>query len=57
MPSESLVIIQELKFIRIHRESGWLTEIDPDNAIANTRVMGVVIGGILGGPIVGLEQV
>lgn len=34
--------------------SGWLTGIDPDNAIANTRVMGVVIGGILGGPVVGL---
>lgn len=33
--------------------SGWLMGIDPDNAIANTRVMGVVIGGILGGPIVG----
>ncbi|MFJ8064131.1 LytS/YhcK type 5TM receptor domain-containing protein [Psychrobacillus sp. NPDC096426] len=34
--------------------SGWLVGIDPDNAIANTRVMGVVIGGILGGPVVGL---
>lgn len=34
--------------------SGWLLGIDQDNAIANTRVMGIVIGGILGGPVVGL---
>ncbi len=33
---------------------GWLSSVDPDNALANTRVMGVVIGGLLGGPMVGL---
>ncbi|MBP1995085.1 sensor histidine kinase [Paenibacillus eucommiae] len=32
----------------------WLMEVDPDNAIANTRVMGVGMGGLLGGPLVGL---
>ncbi|XHU85489.1 sensor histidine kinase [Peribacillus muralis] len=32
----------------------WHTEIAPDNAIANTRIMGVAIGGLLGGPFVGL---
>ncbi|WMX54941.1 sensor histidine kinase [Peribacillus sp. R9-11] len=35
-------------------ESVWHTEIAPDNAIANTRIMGVAIGGLLGGPFVGL---
>ncbi|GAA3331753.1 hypothetical protein GCM10020331_089570 [Ectobacillus funiculus] len=28
--------------------------VEPANAIANTRVMGVGIGGLLGGPLVGL---
>lgn len=32
----------------------WLLQLDEDSAIANTRVMGVVIGGLLGGPMVGL---
>lgn len=32
----------------------WHAEIAPDNAIANTRIMGVAIGGLLGGPFVGL---
>jgi two-component system sensor histidine kinase LytS len=36
------------------RSQDWLTNIDKHNAIANTRIMGVVIGGLLGGPIVGL---
>ncbi|MBB4827068.1 two-component system sensor histidine kinase LytS [Sporosarcina luteola] len=33
---------------------GILLDIEPNNAIANTRVMGAVIGGLLGGPVVGL---
>jgi two-component system, LytTR family, sensor histidine kinase LytS len=32
----------------------WLLEMDGENAIANTRIMGVTIGGLLGGPIVGI---
>ena len=36
------------------RSQDWLTNIDKDNAIANTRIMGVAIGGLLGGPIVGI---
>ncbi|WP_211749771.1 sensor histidine kinase [Paenibacillus sp. Marseille-Q4541] len=32
----------------------WLMEVSEDNAIANTRIMGVGIGGLLGGPLVGL---
>ncbi|WNV78697.1 sensor histidine kinase [Bacillus atrophaeus] len=31
----------------------WVFEIDPSSSIANTRIMGVEIGGLLGGPIVG----
>ncbi|TMV47440.1 sensor histidine kinase [Paenibacillus mesophilus] len=31
----------------------WQTWIGTDGAIANTRIMGVVIGGLLGGPLVG----
>lgn len=31
----------------------WLSELDTESALANTRVMGTVIGGLLGGPIVG----
>ena len=34
-------------------ENRWLSVIGEESAIANTRVMGVVIGGLLGGPIVG----
>ena len=34
-------------------EGKWLSTIGDESAIANTRVMGVVIGGLLGGPIVG----
>ncbi|MFJ8256182.1 LytS/YhcK type 5TM receptor domain-containing protein [Peribacillus asahii] len=43
----------EIHLDTIHRVD-WITEINPDNAIANTRVMGVVIGGLIGGPIVGI---
>ncbi|WP_318503441.1 sensor histidine kinase [Bacillus sp. T3] len=32
----------------------FLTDIEPQAALANTRVMGIVIGGLLGGPFVGL---
>ncbi|MBY0121818.1 sensor histidine kinase [Bacillus sp. S/N-304-OC-R1] len=32
----------------------WLAAIDPESALANTRVMGIVIGGLLGGPFVGV---
>ncbi|SCC39608.1 two-component system, LytT family, sensor histidine kinase LytS [Fictibacillus enclensis] len=32
----------------------WQADVDYDAAIANTRIMGVAIGGLLGGPIVGL---
>ncbi|MEF3304451.1 sensor histidine kinase [Paenibacillus sp. GYB003] len=33
--------------------AAWQAWIGPDGAIANTRIMGVVIGGLLGGPLVG----
>ncbi|MFS0784434.1 LytS/YhcK type 5TM receptor domain-containing protein [Bacillus sp. 1P06AnD] len=36
----------------INSES-WHTNVNPAEAIANTRIMGVAIGGLLGGPIVG----
>lgn len=32
----------------------WLSELDSESALANTRVMGIVIGGLLGGPTVGI---
>jgi two-component system sensor histidine kinase LytS len=32
----------------------WTADINPNSAIANTRIMGVAIGGLLGGPIVGI---
>jgi two-component system sensor histidine kinase LytS len=32
----------------------WQADLDFDGAIANTRIMGVAIGGLLGGPLVGL---
>ncbi|MGN7454108.1 LytS/YhcK type 5TM receptor domain-containing protein [Paenibacillus pasadenensis] len=32
----------------------WQTAVDADSAIANTRVLGVALGGLLGGPLVGL---
>jgi two-component system sensor histidine kinase LytS len=32
----------------------WQTDVDYDSALANTRVLGVVLGGLLGGPLVGL---
>ncbi|WP_040207568.1 sensor histidine kinase [Neobacillus jeddahensis] len=32
----------------------WLTNVDSSGAIANTRIMGVAIGGLLGGPMIGI---
>lgn len=32
----------------------WQTNVEIDSAIANTRIMGVTIGGLLGGPLVGI---
>ncbi|UHA76211.1 sensor histidine kinase [Paenibacillus sp. 481] len=32
---------------------GWQADVAAESAIANTRIMGVVIGGLLGGPLVG----
>lgn len=32
----------------------WLSSMDSESAIANTRIMGVTMGGLLGGPIVGI---
>ncbi|OMP67031.1 sensor histidine kinase [Domibacillus epiphyticus] len=34
-------------------DNTWLMDVDPDNAIASTRNLGVGIGGLLGGPFVG----
>ncbi|MBB6444248.1 sensor histidine kinase [Bacillus benzoevorans] len=33
--------------------SEWLLKLDRESALANTRVMGIAIGGLLGGPMVG----
>ncbi|MBU8879650.1 sensor histidine kinase [Bacillus sp. FJAT-29790] len=50
-------IISNYTGIEIHQntinKAGWLSSIDPESALANTRVMGIVIGGLLGGPMVG----
>ncbi|WP_410514379.1 sensor histidine kinase [Paenibacillus sp. BR2-3] len=51
-------VISNYTGIEIHHSNvvsqSWLMEVSPDNAIANTRIMGVGIGGLLGGPLVGL---
>lgn len=51
-------VISNYTGIEIHQSSivqnRWLMEVGPDNAIANTRIMGVGIGALLGGPFVGL---
>lgn len=51
-------IISNYTGIEIHRSSivgeSWQLAVGPDSAIANTRIMGVGIGGLLGGPFVGL---
>jgi two-component system sensor histidine kinase LytS len=50
-------IISNYTGIQIHRNEivnqAWIMGVEPENAIANTRVMGVGIGGLLGGPLVG----
>ncbi|WP_277713717.1 sensor histidine kinase [Bacillus atrophaeus] len=50
-------IISNYTGIEIQRNiilnNDWVFEIDPSSSIANTRIMGVEIGGLLGGPIVG----
>ncbi|PLT29705.1 sensor histidine kinase [Peribacillus deserti] len=51
-------VISNYTGIQIHSnsaaENSWLIGIEPDSAIANTRIMGIAIGSLLGGPIVGL---
>ncbi|MEH7235990.1 sensor histidine kinase [Bacillus sp. JJ1562] len=43
----------EVHFTSISRHD-WLSDLENESALANTRVMGVVIGALLGGPFVGL---
>ncbi|MEK1831569.1 LytS/YhcK type 5TM receptor domain-containing protein [Priestia megaterium] len=38
----------------IIRNEDLLLKVDPSSSIANTRIMGVEMGGLLGGPFVGL---
>lgn len=51
-------IISNYTGITIHpnssAENSWLIGIEPDSAIANTRIMGITMGALLGGPYVGL---
>ena len=51
-------IISNYTGIEVHHNSidraEWLSDLEQESALANTRVMGVVIGGVLGGPIVGI---
>lgn len=51
-------LISNYTAVEIHPDAfyqtGWITEVDHESALANTRVMGVVIGALLGGPMVGL---
>ncbi|PEJ51895.1 sensor histidine kinase [Bacillus sp. AFS002410] len=50
-------IISNYTGVHIYNESvnslSWHFSVASDNAIANTRIMGVAIGGLLGGPFVG----
>ncbi|MGQ3379109.1 LytS/YhcK type 5TM receptor domain-containing protein [Priestia endophytica] len=50
-------IISNYTGIEVHQREittrTWIDEIGTENAIANTRIMNIVIGGILGGPLVG----
>lgn len=54
----SFAIISNYTGIEIQHSSivgqTWQMKVNPDSAIANTRIMGVGIGGLLGGPLVGL---
>ncbi|EKN66665.1 two-component sensor histidine kinase LytT [Neobacillus bataviensis LMG 21833] len=51
-------IISNYTGIEVHHHTvgrpDWLTEMNQESALANTRVMGIVIGGLLGGPTVGI---
>ncbi|WP_026695138.1 sensor histidine kinase [Peribacillus kribbensis] len=51
-------VISNYTGIEIHLNSAadtsWLIGIEPDSAIANTRIISIVIGSLLGGPVVGL---
>ncbi|PGS52949.1 sensor histidine kinase [Bacillus sp. AFS041924] len=51
-------IISNYTGVHIYHESimspSWHFNVANNNAIANTRIMGVAIGGLIGGPIVGL---
>lgn len=51
-------IISNYTGIEIHHniinKAEWNYILDSESALANTRVMGIVIGGILGGPMVGI---
>ncbi|WP_050183848.1 sensor histidine kinase [Domibacillus robiginosus] len=53
-----LGVISNYTGIEIHTnamtENSWLIGLEPDSAIANTRILGIAIGSLLGGPIVGL---
>lgn len=50
-------VISNYTGVQIHNSSvysqAWHMDIETGSAIANTRIMGVVIGGLLGGPFVG----
>lgn len=35
-------------------QEAWILQVGPNSSIANTRILGVVIGGLTGGPIVGV---
>jgi two-component system sensor histidine kinase LytS len=51
-------VISNYTGIEIHQgliaSQVWQTEVDYDSALANTRILGVALGGLLGGPLVGL---
>jgi two-component system, LytTR family, sensor histidine kinase LytS len=51
-------IISNYTGVEVHYNSisgvEWVSQINNESALANTRVMGVVIGGLLGGPSVGI---
>ncbi|WP_088044623.1 sensor histidine kinase [Bacillus sp. EAC] len=51
-------VISNYTGVHIYREvilsQEWHFNVASNNAIANTRIMGVAIGGLLGGPVVGL---
>src|SRR3954462_1105342 len=51
-------IISNYTGIEVHHHTigrpEWLSEMNQESALANTRVMGIVIGGLLGGPAVGI---